>query len=186
MLAVLLAGQFMANVDIAIVNIAVPSVAAEFAAPPGQVALLAAGYLVAFAVLLVTGARLGATYGQRRVFLVGLLGFTVASLAAGLAQGLGWLLLARVAQGASAALLVPQVHVDGHHLAADGRELEVRLEMGSSEPIKMVVMPRRYERLEDAELGCTYVIGVRIVRMDEADRMRYLSFFNEGLENRAA
>ena len=64
--------------------------------------------------------------------------------------------------------------------------IEVRLEMGSSEPIIMVVMPRRYERLEDAELGCTYMIGVRIVRMDEADRMRYLSFFNEGLENRAA
>lgn len=84
------------------------------------------------------------------------------------------------------ALLVPQVHVDGHHLAADGRELEVRLEMGSSEPIRMVVMPRRYERLEDAELGCAYLIGVRIVRMEEADRMRYLSFFNEGLENRAA
>lgn len=83
------------------------------------------------------------------------------------------------------ALLVPQVHVDGHHLAADGRELEVRLEMGSSEPISMVVMPRRYERLEDSELSCTYLIGVRIVRIDEADRMRYLSFFNEGLENRA-
>jgi len=84
------------------------------------------------------------------------------------------------------ALLVPQVHVDGHHLAAEGRELEVRLEMGSSEPIRMVVMPRRYERLEDAELGCTYLIGVRIVTMDEADRVRYLSFFNEGLQNRAA
>ncbi|HEX4360718.1 MAG TPA: MFS transporter [Pseudonocardia sp.] len=121
MLAVLLAGQFMANVDIAIVNIAVPSVAAEFTAPPGQVALLAAGYLVAFAVLLVTGARLGATYGQRRVFLVGLLGFTVASLAAGLAQGLGWLLLARVAQGASAALLVPQV-LSGIQLHFTGRD----------------------------------------------------------------
>jgi hypothetical protein len=84
------------------------------------------------------------------------------------------------------ALLVPQVHVDGHHLAAEGRELEVRLEMGSSEPISMVVMPGRYERLEDAELGCAYLIGVRIVRMDEADRMRYLSFFTEGLQNRAA
>lgn len=84
------------------------------------------------------------------------------------------------------ALLVPQVHVDGHHLAAEGRELAVRLEMGSSDPISMVVMPRRYERLEDAELGCTYLIGVRIVRVDEADRMRYLSFFNEGLQNRAA
>src|SRR6266550_819109 len=84
------------------------------------------------------------------------------------------------------ALLVPQVHVDGHHLAAEGRELEVRLEMGRGEPISMLVMPRRYERLEDAELGCTYLIGVRIVRIDEADRMRYLSFFNEGLQNRAA
>ena len=83
-------------------------------------------------------------------------------------------------------LLVPQVHVDGHHLAAEGRELEVRLEMGSSEPIRMMVMPRRYERLEDAELGCAYLIGARIVRIDEADRIRYLSFLSEGLENRAA
>jgi len=84
------------------------------------------------------------------------------------------------------ALLVPQVHVDGHHLAAEGRELEVRLEMGCGEPISMLVMPRRYERLEDAELGCTYLIGVRIVGIDEADRMRYLSFFNEGLQNRSS
>ena len=83
-------------------------------------------------------------------------------------------------------LLVPQVHVDGHHLAAEGRELEVRLEMGSSEPIRMMVMPRRYERLEDAELGCAYLIGARIVRIDEADRKRYLSFLDEGLQNRAA
>ena len=80
------------------------------------------------------------------------------------------------------ALLVPQVHVDGHHLAAEGRELELGLEMGSGEPISMVVMPRRYERLEDSELGCTYLIGARIVRIDEADRTRYLSFLNEGLE----
>ncbi|PYS71453.1 MAG: hypothetical protein DMF73_10680 [Acidobacteria bacterium] len=83
-------------------------------------------------------------------------------------------------------LLLPQVHVDGHHLAAEGRELELRLEMGNSEPISMLVMPRRYERLEDAELGCTYLIGARIVKMDEADRNRYLSFINEGLQNRAA
>ena len=83
-------------------------------------------------------------------------------------------------------LLLPQIHVDGHHLAAEGRELELRLEMGNSEPISMTVMPRRYERLEDAELGCTYLIGTRIVKMDEADRDRYLSFINEGLQNRAA
>jgi hypothetical protein len=80
------------------------------------------------------------------------------------------------------ALLVPQVHVDGHHLAAEGRELELRLEMGNGEPISMVVMPRRYERLGDSELGCTYLIGARIVSIDEADRMRYLNFLNESLE----
>ena len=84
------------------------------------------------------------------------------------------------------ALLVPQIHVDGHHLAAEGRELEVRLEMGSGAPISILVMPRRYERLEDAELGCAYQIGARIVRISEVDRMRYLNFVSDGLQSRAA
>src|SRR2546423_2528848 len=84
------------------------------------------------------------------------------------------------------ALLVPQVHLDGHHLAAEGRELHVRLEVGGGEPISLFVMPRRYERLEDAELGCNYLIGARILRIDDADRPRYLSFINEGLEKTAS
>src|SRR5882762_5325133 len=109
LLGVLLAGQFIANVDTAIVNIAVPSIAEDFPASPGQLALVGAGYLVAYAVLLVTGARLGSLIGTRPVFLGGLLGFTVASLACGLAPGIGWLVAARVAQGAGAALMVPQV-----------------------------------------------------------------------------
>src|SRR5690348_14596466 len=54
------------------------------------------------------------------------------------------------------ALLVPQVHLDGHHLAAEGRELEVSLELGDGGPVSILVAPRRYERLEEAELGCTY------------------------------
>jgi len=109
LLGVLLAGQFIANVDTAIVNIAVPSIAEDFPASPGQLALVGAGYLVAYAVLLVTGARLGALLGARPVFLGGLLLFTLASLACGLAPGIGWLVAARVAQGAGAALMVPQV-----------------------------------------------------------------------------
>jgi len=83
-------------------------------------------------------------------------------------------------------MLLPQVHLDGRHLAADGRELELRLEIGNGEPIAMLVMPNRYERLDEAELGCNYVIGAGIVSMDETDRIRYHNFLNERLQNAAA
>lgn len=81
------------------------------------------------------------------------------------------------------ALLVSQAHLDGHHLAAVGGELEVNLELPGG-PISMIVAPRRYERLEESELGCSYLIGARIVRIDDADRARYLSFISEGLATR--
>ena len=84
------------------------------------------------------------------------------------------------------ALLVPQIHLDGRHLAADGRELELLLEIGNGAPVALLVMPNRYERLEEAELGCNYLIGARIVSMDERDRIRYQSFLNERLENQPA
>ena len=80
------------------------------------------------------------------------------------------------------ALLVPQAHLDGHHLAAEG-ELKVDLQIGSGDPISMIVAPRRYERLEEAELGCAYLIGVRIMKINEPDQARYLSFIREGLDN---
>ena len=79
------------------------------------------------------------------------------------------------------ALLLPQIHLNGHHLAAEGRELEVKLEFGSEAPIRMLVVPRRYERLEDTELGCSYLIGARIVTLDEGDRLRYLNLISEAL-----
>lgn len=79
------------------------------------------------------------------------------------------------------ALLVSQVHLDGHHLAAGGRELDIELELEKGKPISMRVMPRRYERLEELESGCTYLIGVRIVNLPEADRLRYLAFVAENL-----
>ena len=83
------------------------------------------------------------------------------------------------------ALLVPQTHLDGHHLATDGRQLEVQLEMGSGVPISMLVMPRRYERLDEAELGCHYLIGARIMSMDDTDRIRYENFLAEHLQKAA-
>ena len=78
------------------------------------------------------------------------------------------------------ALLVPQAHLDGHHLAAAGGDIEVNLELPGG-PISMMVGARRYEQLEKSELGCNYLIGARIVQIDDDDRARYLSFVSEGL-----
>src|SRR6266851_750196 len=108
-LAVLLAGQFIANVDTAIVNVATPSFRANLHASGAELQLIVAGYTLAYAMLLITGARLGEMRGYSRIFLVGLGGFTVASLACGLAPDAHALIAARVAQGASAAMMVPQV-----------------------------------------------------------------------------
>jgi MFS family permease len=120
-LAILLTGQFMANVDTAVANIAAPSIGATLAASEGQVALVVSGYVVAFAVLLITGARLGSSWGYRRVFLLGLQVFTAASLACGLAPEIYSLTVARFVQGAGAALMVPQV-LSGIQLYFAGRD----------------------------------------------------------------
>jgi MFS family permease len=96
-------------VDTAIVNVAAPSIRSGFGASDGQVTLVVSSYIVVFAVLLVTGARLGSTHGHRRMFLWGLAVFTAASLACGLASGVIALIVARFVQGAGAALMVPQV-----------------------------------------------------------------------------
>jgi MFS family permease len=109
LLAVLLAGMVMANVDIAVVNVAAPAIHAGLGASGGELQLVVSGYTLSYAVLLVTGARLGAVRGQRRLFLAGLGLFTLASLGCGLAPGPALLIMARVVQGVGAALIVPQV-----------------------------------------------------------------------------
>ncbi len=109
LLAVLLAGQSLANIDTAIVNVATPSIHADLQASGAQLELVVSAYVLAYAVLLVTGARLGQLWGYRRVFVAGVVGFTLASLACGLAPEPTSLIAARLLQGAAAALLVPQV-----------------------------------------------------------------------------
>ncbi|MBO3677511.1 MFS transporter [Streptomyces sp. NEAU-YJ-81] len=109
LLIVLLAAQFIANVDTAIANIAAPSIQTDLHASGGETGLVVSGYVATYAVLLVIGARLGATHGHRRIFLLGMAVFTATSLACALAPGPGLLIAARIAQGAGAALMVPQV-----------------------------------------------------------------------------
>jgi MFS family permease len=108
-LAVVLAGQFMAVLDASIVNVAAPSIHASLRASGAGLQLVVAGYTITYAVLLVTGARLGDILGHRRVFLAGLVLFTLASLGCGLAPSAGLLIGLRFAQGAGAAMMIPQV-----------------------------------------------------------------------------
>jgi MFS family permease len=108
-LVVLLAGQAMATMDQSILAVAAPSLRVDLHASDAQLQLVVAMYTLAFAALVVIGARLGDVVGRRRAFLTGLQGFTVASLAGGLAPGPAFLIVARAVQGAAAALMTPQV-----------------------------------------------------------------------------
>jgi MFS family permease len=108
-LAVVLIGQFMAVLDASIVNVAAPSIHASLRASGAGLQLVVAGYTITYAVLLVTGARLGDIVGHRRVFLGGLVLFTLASLGCGLASTASLLIALRFVQGAGAALMIPQV-----------------------------------------------------------------------------
>ncbi|MFJ6566188.1 MFS transporter [Streptomyces sp. NPDC091292] len=105
----MLAAQFMALLDVFIVNVAAPTLRAELHASGAALQLVVAGYTITYAVLLITGARLGDRYGHRRLYLVGLAVFTAASLACGLAGGTGELIAFRLVQGAGSALMIPQV-----------------------------------------------------------------------------
>jgi MFS family permease len=118
-LATVVAAQFMFGVDAFIVNVAIPTIAAELHASAAQIEAVIAIYLIAYATLVVTGGRLGDIYGTRNVFVAGVAGFTVTSLWCGLAQSGPELIVARLAQGATAALMVPQVLATLHLLFAD-------------------------------------------------------------------
>src|SRR5436190_5790408 len=109
MLAVLLLGQFMCIIDVLVTNVAMPSIAASLHASGASLQLVVGGYTIAYAMLLITGARLGDRYGRRRTYLAGVLIFTTASLACALAPDSQALIGFRLVQGAGAAVLVPQV-----------------------------------------------------------------------------
>lgn len=108
-LAVLLTGTFMASLDTAIVNVAGPAIQADVGVSGAALQLVISGYALAYAALLITGARLGDDHGHRRLFLCGLAGFTLTSLLAGLAWSTEVLVAARIGQGVAAAAMGPQV-----------------------------------------------------------------------------
>jgi MFS family permease len=109
LLTIILTGQFMAILDVSVVNVAAPTIRFDLHASGAGLQLVIAGYTIAYAMLLITGARLGDLLGHRAAFQGGLALFTASSLACGLAGTTGLLIGFRVVQGAGAALMVPQV-----------------------------------------------------------------------------
>lgn len=108
-LATVLPASFMQVVDVSIVNVAIPSIQHQLGASYAEVQLVLACYQLAYACVLITAARLGDIHGRKRLFLLGMAGFTVASILCGAAPTPGFLIAARTLQGVASGLMMPQV-----------------------------------------------------------------------------
>ncbi len=106
-LALILVAAFMVVLDFSIVNVALPSIERELHMPADAVQWIVTGYAISFGGLLILGGRAADLFGRRRMFVAGLIAFSLASLAGGLAQDPVLLIAARVVQGAGAAVVAP-------------------------------------------------------------------------------
>src|SRR4029077_1082253 len=94
-LASVASAQFLAVVDAFIVNVAIPSIRADLHADAAEIQAVVAVYQIAYAALVITGGRLGDIFGRKRIFITGVLGFTLASLWCGLSGSPTELIIAR-------------------------------------------------------------------------------------------
>ncbi|MCW2666735.1 MAG: drug resistance transporter, EmrB/QacA subfamily, partial [Frankiales bacterium] len=108
-LGIILSATFVQLLDASIVTVAVPAIQADLGASFASIQLMIAVYVLAFACTLVTAARLGDIHGRKRLFLIGMAGFTVASALCGLAPSATVLVLSRGLQGVMSGLMFPQV-----------------------------------------------------------------------------
>jgi EmrB/QacA subfamily drug resistance transporter len=106
-MALICCAQFVLQLDFSIVNVALPTIQASLHVAAAQLQWVVTGYALTFGSLLLVGGRLADLYGRRRMLAVGLIAFTVASLACGLAQWLLMLIVARLVQGAAGAIVSP-------------------------------------------------------------------------------
>ncbi|MGW1495184.1 MFS transporter [Streptomyces sp. NPDC002402] len=134
----LLLGAALPLIDFFIVNVALPTIDHDLAAGPALLELVIAGYGLSYAVLLVLGGRLGDMFGRRRLFLVGMAAFGLTSLACGLAPDAWTLVGARVAQGAAAALMLPQVLATIQSATAGPRRARAMSLYGATAGLSMV------------------------------------------------
>ncbi|MEU8763972.1 MFS transporter [Streptomyces sp. NPDC048659] len=132
-----LLGAALPLIDFFIVNVALPTIDHDLAAGPALLELVVAGYGLAYAVLLVLGGRLGDRFGRRRLFLAGMAAFGLTSLACGLAPDAWTLVGARVAQGAAAALMLPQVLATIHSSTSGARHAKALSLYGATAGLSM-------------------------------------------------
>ncbi|MES4887688.1 MFS transporter [Streptomyces sp. NPDC096012] len=125
-------------VDFFIINVALPTVGSDLDAGEAVLELVVAGYGVAYAVLLVLGGRLGDSFGRRRLFLGGMAAFGLTSLVCGLAPTAWTLVVARVAQGASAAAMLPQVLATIQATTTGARRAKAMSLFGATAGLSMV------------------------------------------------
>lgn len=109
MLPVILVAVFMAQFDLYVVNVALPVLQHDLSASEPQLQMFVGGYAFTYAAGLIIGGKLGDHFGQRRMFMLGMICFGVASLLCGLSLSASGLVVARLLQGATAAAMVPQV-----------------------------------------------------------------------------
>lgn len=106
-LPVTILGSSLSFIDGSVVNVALPAIGHDLRADLATIQWVVNGYMLTLASLILIGGAAGDVFGRRRIFLIGLVGFALASIACGLAPRASWLIAARLVQGAAAALLVP-------------------------------------------------------------------------------
>src|SRR5436189_1660360 len=126
-LGVIVAAQFMVVLDIAIVNVALPSIKGELDFSQESLQWVISAYAICFGGFLLLGGRLGDLFGRRRVFVVGLLLFSASSLLCGLSWSEGSLIAFRAVQGLGGALLAPGALSILMTTFAEGRERNLAL-----------------------------------------------------------
>ncbi|WP_162463185.1 MFS transporter [Paenibacillus psychroresistens] len=109
LLTVLLLSVFMAVVNVFIVNVATPSIQRGLQSSFSSLQFVVAGYTLSYAVALIIGGRLGDRFGRKKILFIGMAGFTLTSLICGLAVDVNMLIVFRILQGLSAAMIAPQV-----------------------------------------------------------------------------
>jgi EmrB/QacA subfamily drug resistance transporter len=108
-LPVLLTGAFLPILDFNVVNLALPAIQEDLGATSSEVQFVISAYATTYAVFLITGGRLGDWLGRKRMFMLGIVGFTLASILCGTAWSPGVLIAGRIFQGLTATLMAPQV-----------------------------------------------------------------------------
>lgn len=106
-LAVATAAAFLVVIDVSVVNVALPSIAADLNASTTDLSWVVSGYNIALASLVLLAGRLADRLGRRRMFMIGVIGFIGGSALCGLAPGIGFLIAARVVQAVGGAILIP-------------------------------------------------------------------------------